>query len=168
MHDNTVLEEVFADYGSLWRLYRVIYKSVPCGPTMAVRVRFNKWSKTYCNDDLNELGTFADMRQNDAIVRRFFISSIVEGVDAEVSPVRVEWDPENRSRDELETDFWEAVTYVDECADAIWMDTHGCDECARLWGYVAEDDFGLPCEGYDGITRVHPECTICDGEGVAI
>ena len=85
--------------------------------------------------------------------------SIVEGSNYDVTPIQVKW-PFARE------EFWDALELVERAANRIWLETHGCDECAERWGWV--DEYGFVLEGCDGITPVHPDCTTCYGQGVVI
>lgn len=59
-----------------------------------------------------------------------------------------------------------SMDMLEQSADTIWNLSHGCDQCAKLWDYINTD--GDDCEGYDGLTPVHKDCTDCKGEGVVI
>lgn len=74
----------------------------------------------------------------------FLIGSIVEGVDAEVSPVEVFLPCKGEDLDE-------AVKWVEDEAQRIWDETHGCSACNE--------------DGEDG-GSVNPECKECGGHGV--
>lgn len=74
------------------------------------------------------------------------VSSIVEGTDAETTPLFVYLPclPEAIER---------ALKETEEEARHIWLQTHGCDECARRLGEQGPVD---------------PECPECEGEGVIL
>ena len=75
------------------------------------------------------------------------VGSIVEGVDYGTEtheltyPFKLE-------------DFWAALKKVEEEADQIWKETHGCDDCEE------ENEFGY--------IPINPKCKSCEGEGAII
>lgn len=87
------------------------------------------------------------------------IGSIVEGTDCEVAPVTLSW-PFTPAK------FWNTLEEIEDEADRIWHETHGCEGCAEKWMYV--DHGGDPITGCDGMTPTHPDCPCCGGAGVVI
>lgn len=90
------------------------------------------------------------------------VGSIVEGVDQEAESITLQFPftPDDLSN---------ALQDIEDQCSKIWNNTHGCDECAKLWGMHDPED-GMPIEGYDGITPTHKDCTNpdCLGTGVVI
>ena len=173
-HDNRYFAEAFPDADSPAELYRQLYKYTACGPYLSVRIQY--WDdpthsegnpqlveKTIHCDGLRALGTWADMDKAGKLAVCFYVGSIIEGVDYdtdlhEVRPIQEEEEPEV-FRDRLDT----AVTEVNDEANSIWNQTHGCDTCNAHW--VAE---GCGDGTIDGATPVWSECPDCDGEGICI
>jgi len=73
----------FSNYDSPREMYRVFYKYTDCGPWVSLRVN-GAW--VHCQD-LHKLGLWKDMVARGDIVDEILIGSIVEGSDAEASPV---------------------------------------------------------------------------------
>jgi hypothetical protein len=155
------------DYEGPHAMYRAFYKYTDCGPWVSLRVN-GAW--VHCQD-LHKLGSWADMQRRGDIVDEVLIGSIVEGVDAEPSPVSVRLDDirssrsksGNVTRQSLRSALDHSVSAVNEVARAIWDDTHGCDTCRKHWaegGYV--DASG------DDLCSVWGECPDCGGEGAII
>jgi len=87
----------------------------------------------------------------------FRCGSIVEGTDAETDVVEVVLPCTGEQIDA-------AIQSVEDQADEIWKDTHGCEECSRLHAAENEEDVG---EGDTG-GPVHPNCSTCGGDGVVL
>jgi hypothetical protein len=200
--DNSDFEEMFSDYDSLYQLYRQVYKATPCGPSIGAGI-YTEWppepnldesgpggsnafgtSETrwfYC-DDLLQLGTYKDMRENGLLIMELSVGSIVEGVDYDCDTIHVEWKPLEIEPEDLKEQFWQAVTDVNKQADQIWQRTHGCSGCFDLWklehdGFVPVDgnpEFDACYEKADtiddliGQLPVHESCQVCMGEGIPI
>ena len=79
------------------------------------------------------------------------IGSIVEGIDAEVENVQLDWP---FTKEEL----WDTIHSVKDEHDRLWNETHGCEGCAALNGENDEQDY----------IHIHPDCPVCDGEGIII
>jgi len=79
---------------------------------------------------------------------RVIVGSTVEGADAEVQPIRLDY-PFSPQQ------YWEALEALESEADLIWKSTHGCDTCAKILGY-----------GSDELCPVASDCPECKGEGV--
>jgi hypothetical protein len=73
------------DYDSPHEMYRVFYKYTACGPWVSVRVN-GGW--VHCQN-LHKLGTWAEMLRRGDLVDEVLVGSIVEGSDAEATPVPV-------------------------------------------------------------------------------
>ena len=76
------------------------------------------------------------------------VGSIVEGVDWDVVPITLKYPFKIDS-------FWESLQAVEDEADMMWQDTHGCDDCGILHSEY-------------GTQMINPECKSCEGEGVII
>lgn len=150
------------EYDSPALMYRCYYKYVDCGPWVSVHVN-GGW--VHCGE-LHTLGTWEDMQKRGDIVDEVLIGSIVEGVDAEASPVPVRLDDIRSKRSKsgnvtahsLRSAFGAAVRAVNDEAKDIWFDTHGCEACLAHW-----EDEGIP-----GATAIWTECPECDGQGTII
>ena len=77
---------------------------------------------------------------------KILLGSIVEGVDQEVGPLSL------RYPFELD-EYWEMLQKVEDEAERIWNETHGCQSCDTE-------------EGILGIKAVDPDCDKCGGEGI--
>ena len=84
------------------------------------------------------------------------VGSIVEGVDYDCDAVTVTY-PFKLDK------FWNALNAVEEQADCIWKDTHGCDKC---WDEPQLDEWGNEREF--GAWPINPECKTCEGHGAII
>jgi len=93
------------------------------------------------------------------------VSSMVEGVDQCTNTVVVDLRSMKSSRAARKA-LANAISEVDKQADEIWKATHGCEQCAKLWGNVSPD--GEEISGCDGATPCHPGCKKCKGNGVVI
>ena len=85
------------------------------------------------------------------------VSSIVEGVDQCTETQFVECC--NVDAETIRDDYWTAVHWVNEEAQAIWNETHGCEKCAELMDFVAWIPGETPCR---------TDCPECQGNGVVI
>ena len=139
-HLQALLDE--RDAEDFARLNRQLYKYTDCGAYLGIIL----WGGEPVWSHDKRLPT---IRPGD--VQSIGVGTIVEGTDA--AP-EMEWlnltdyaEDEDASR--LIADFDRAVQTIEDAADDIWMDTHGCDDC-----------------GTDG--SVNPGCTSCLGEGVVI
>jgi len=77
-----------------------------------------------------------------------FIGSIVEGVDGDGTEYHSLHFPFEMAK------FWNTVQAVEDEADKIWHETHGCKEC--------------PEDPESGMHIIDPECPNCNGEGAII
>lgn len=84
------------------------------------------------------------------------VGSIVEGCDqyCDVQELRYPFD---------HTDFWAAVQRVEDQADEIWKDTHGCEHC---WPDGCFTEWGG--ERTFGDWPINPDCPECNGEGTIL
>jgi hypothetical protein len=188
-----LMDELSTD--TLYGVYHSVYKYTDCGPSVGFLVRYvieqdngeagpggvgNKEVRDwiYC-DDLAQGLKYTPYR----ITREFMtgeypsvhilgvsVGSIVEGVDQGCQTIRLE------GEDFTPEAFWQAVEDVNKEADEIWMNTHGCPGCAKL--FIEEfgglwDEYGnkveLDADGYpQDLIRVHPDCKQCGGTGMPI
>ena len=126
----------------LGQLYKAVYKSTPCGPAMVATMH----GIPFYNEDLRQI---TRKHLLSCLVTSLEVSSIVEGVEAEVGPIAVT------------DDLWAVVDTVDRAANDIWNQTHGCaGECAqefnRREGRMPDDFEHWP---------VWSECEDCGGHG---
>ena len=116
------------DYDSPAEMYRVFYKYTDCGPWVSVHVN-GTW--IHCQD-LHKLGTWDAMLMRGDILDAVLIGSIVEGSDAEASPVPVRLGDLRSKRSKrgaithasLQAAFGKAVDAVNEVACALWDDAN--------------------------------------------
>ena len=178
---NVDFEEMFVDYNSLLDLYRAVYKYTACGPTLGVTVHMlvntpnsdhagpnmhwdEQWGdKTIYGTDLRQFVDWKTMRDHGMVIKALHVSSIVEGCDHGTETYTTEWTPEDVEPEELKKRFWESVTAVNNEADRIWKETHGCDDCRLHW--VRE--WGMELEEGDDC-HVWESCPTCEGDGVPI
>jgi hypothetical protein len=154
------LEKILNDWsgnGTLASMARGIYKGTSCGACLGVRTT-TKW-------------IYGDYIPNDIdpnTVDGLSVGSIVEGVDECTATHVINLD--DRDPGVISAEFDNAVQRVEDDADEIWMNTHGCETCARHWNEIGEgaDDMGAEMEGCDGMTPVWQECPDCFGTGVVI
>jgi len=111
-------------------------------------VRPNSFSKSQINLALGRLkkGEEKDIWPTETI--GVTVGSIVEGVDWGTTPHTLRYPFEIQ-------DFWDALQAVEDEANEIWYDTHGCDDCGTKhpeWG----------------TQMINSECKTCKGEGVII
>ena len=139
----------FGFEGSLGELYRTVYKYTACGPSLGVRLTTGE---TYYCSDLYEISIDA-VRSGEVAIVEVYISSIVEGVDGETGT-------EVLCPGATPDQFWAAVQRIDEEADAIWKETHGCEKCAAHWGVEFDAEVGA--------IPVWSDCPGCDGAGIVI
>ena len=166
---------------SLYGVYRRIYKGTDCGPSVGFLVEYtieqdngeggphgvadeyvSRW--IYCDDLLEPLkGTPYTLKREClssvepmVVIRGIRVGSIVEGTDRECQTITINspCSPQN---------VWDAVEAVNEEAEEIWMNTHGCEHC---WPDGRFDDYGNEQEFGDW--PVNLECQHCKGRGVVV
>ncbi len=155
--ENCDFAQAFPDYESPADLYRATYKYTACGPSVGFHERrpdnAGRWH--YCSD-LLKLGTWDEINERGIILDCISVSSIVEGVDAEVEATYIDCDPYGGDDPEIiSKDYWNAVEYTNERANEIWNETHGCETCTDG-------------ESRPGDTPVNPDCPNCGGNGIVI
>ncbi len=131
--------KIFADFQSPWHLYRATYKYTACGPSIGMEIN-NK--RVYCD---NLPGKWVGE------ITLIMVSSIVEGVDETTEHYEIDVDVSNDIREE----YWKVVATVNDEADAIWKNTHGCESCAKM------NNVEYKC----GEVVVDPDCPKCKGWG---
>lgn len=158
------LMDEFGEEG-LFDLYRNIYKYTDCGPSIGFEVyglpsnhkarpdygkgpEQDKFLWIYC-DTLRTLPSLKEMEKKGWFVTGVSISSIVEGSDVEVEPVRL--DSTNSKKD-----FWKAVEDVNKEAsfywerdNSQWFFVKGPEDefCVRnTWGEIVWEDGEKPDE----------------------
>ena len=63
-------------------------------------------------------------------------------------------------------DFWKAVQAVEDEAESIWKNTHGCEKC---WPEGTCDEWGNEWSpGEVGAKPTDPNCPECKGEGIVL
>lgn len=120
------------DYDSPHEMYRVFYKYTDCGPWVSIHVN-GAW--VHCQD-LHKLGTWAEMLRRGDIVDEVLIGSIVEGSDAEASPIPVRLGDMRSVRSKtgkvtqfsVRQAFDRAVSRVNEEACAMWDEANSEEE----------------------------------------
>lgn len=176
---NDSLKNAFPDAYGPYDLYRQIYKYSACGPSIGFCINYwdneivkdgpcagetyeverSKW--IYC-DNLLSLGTWADMDRKGELVSAISISSIVEGVDDTTDTYIVDTLKLNDDPEAIAKTFYNHCDKVEQEAQAIWDDTHGCESCRKHWqseGCEYDDDDMVP---------VWTECPHCGGSGTVI
>lgn len=183
--DNQYFKEAFADYASPADLYRALYKYTECGPWLSVQISywktiepdgFNEYpsdqevSKWVHSGELHTLGTWDDMDERGQLITGMMVGSIVEGVDETTDNHEIEAHQLDEEPDEYRTRLFRAVDEVNEEANSIWDNTHGCETCAAHWrGEGLEtNEWGEQMEGCDGMTPIWKDCPDCEGAGAVI
>ena len=172
IEDNSAVETAFADYAGPYDLYRMVYKYTPCGPTIGFTF-YGEYgqdngesgpgstyepphNRTFYCDDLRQCGTWKDLAENGMLVTEILVSSIVEGVDETTETLSVDCDGSTFEPEDIQDNFWKAVTEVDRQAENIWMETHGCPDCFE--GAYPEHE----------LHPVDEDCKSCEGSGIPI
>ena len=179
--DNQYFAKVFPDSKGLGDLYRQTYKYTACGPWLSARIQYIKVLEPdgfdeypheqevvewFHSDDLYRLGSWSDMDSNGVLVTALMVGSIVEGVDHGTDEHEIEVKQLDEEPAVFARRFYKAVKEVNDEANSIWNDTHGCETCAKHWyseGWE-EGEYGR-FEGNDGMTPVWKDCPDCGGFG---
>jgi hypothetical protein len=121
---NHSLQRAFADFKGPWDLYRSVYKNVDCGPTLTFNFRseVTGQEEKITNDDLHKWGNWASINFYNIKITDIWVSSIVEGSDAEVGKVYVQ--VMERNWKQISKDFWQAVEEVNSEACALWEEAN--------------------------------------------
>lgn len=168
--DNQYLAEAFPDADSPAELCRQVYKYTDCGAWLSVRVNyieviesdgFNDYpseierSKWIHSGELRRLGTWEDMDKRGELVTALMVGSIVEGVDQTTDEYEIEAHQTDEEPSQFLARFYAALDQVEQEAESIWNDTHGCESCAEHFNINL-------LEGYSPIWK---NCPRCDGHG---
>lgn len=121
---NHSLQRAFSDFKGPWDVYRSVYKYTDCGPTLAFNFRseVTGQEEKVVNDELHKWGNWRSINVYNIKITDIYVSSIVEGSDAEVAPVRVI--VEGKNWKQICHDFWQAVKEVNEEACALWEEAN--------------------------------------------
>jgi hypothetical protein len=168
---NKFFMEAFPDAESLSELYRQVYKYSQCGAYMCATIEYLEVTgtcfddyheqivqKTLEGDELRQLGTWQAMDERGELVVSLAIGSIVEGVDYGTDDIEIEAKQLNEESSEYRNRFYEALKEVEQQAEAIWQDTHGCKSCATNFGIDLDEEH----------SPVWTECPNCKGNGISI
>ena len=174
--DNRYFAQAFPDADSPAELYRQVYKYTDCGAYLSMTIEYMEVSgtcfddyheqivqKTLHCDELRQLGTWRAMDERGQLIVSFTVGSIVEGVDEGTDNIEVEAKQLDETPSEYRKRFDAALTEVEQQADCIWNDTHGCESCAAYW-----TDQGLDIDDSGGLVPVYKYCPDCNGNGIAI
>ena len=171
--DNTYLAEAFPDAESLSELARQVYKYTDCGAHLSVQIQYYKTiepdgfedfpsdqlvSKWVHGDGLSRLGTWENMDSQGVLVTALMVGSIVEGVDYGTDDIEIEVKQLDEEPKEFRIRFGNAIAEVEQQADSIWNDTHGCETCAEHWGINLDDE----------MSPIWKDCPDCQGHGEVI
>jgi hypothetical protein len=179
--DNQYFAKVFPDSKGLGDLYRQTYKYTACGPWLSARVQYIKVLEPdgfdeypheqevvewFHSDDLYRLGSWSDMDSQGVLVTALMVGSIVEGVDHGTDEHKLEVKQLDEEPAVFARRFYKAVKEVNDEANSIWNDTHGCETCAKHWHEEGLIEWGQGGQnGNDGMTPVWKDCPGCGGFG---
>lgn len=182
--DNQYFAEAFPDAKGLGALYRQTYKYTDCGPWLSARVQYIKVlepdgfdeypheqevTEWVHSDDLYRLGSWSDMDSQGVLVTALMVGSIVEGCDHGTDEHELEIKQLDEEPEAFAERFYKAVEEVNDEANSIWNDTHGCETCAKHWHDEGLLEWGQGGQnGNDGMTPVWKDCPACQGCGVCI
>jgi hypothetical protein len=144
-------------------LFRSVYKYTDCGAQAGILVEETIHAPTSSDPWAEAGGTrwvyaARDLPGSweDTSVLAVSVSSIVEGIDATTAThiVRVE----DVNGETFDAAWNAAIAAVEEEADDLWKDTHGCETCASHHGIDLSEE---PSPVWD-------ECPDCGGHGEII
>jgi hypothetical protein len=165
--DNETVKAAFeGDFDGPYDLYRATYKYTDCGPTVGMSLLDpdGKRHNLYCDDLPMSWDAFDEKGW---LVTKIMVSSIVEGIDACTDSYEV--DILNHEPEEIRVAFYKAVEDVNNEANSLWNESHGCATCAKHWNDDPEDWQGEDDERWDcGDTPVWSDCPACGGRGTVI
>ena len=171
--DNKYFAEAFPDADSPAELYRQVCKYTDCGAYLSVQIQYNKTiepdgfnefpfdqlvSEWVSCDELSRFGTWKDMDLQGVLVTSLLVGSIVEGVDYGTDDIEVDAKLTDEDPDEYRKRFDAALIEVEQQADSIWNDTHGCETCAKHFGIDLSEE----------LSPVWTDCPRCLGFGSVI
>lgn len=170
--DNQYFAEAFPDAASPAELYRQVYKYTDCGAWLSVKVDyieviepdgFNDYpseierSKWIHSGELHKLGTWADMDERGELVTALMVGSIVEGVDQTTDEYEIEAHQTDEEPKQFRARFDAALDQVEQEAESIWNDTHGCESCAAHFNINMDEEY----------SPIWKDCPDCNGHGEA-
>ena len=176
--DNRYFAQAFPDADSPAELYRQVYKYTSCGAYLSVQIQyfktiepdgFNEFpfdqlvSEWVDCGELSRFGTWKDMDSQGVLITALLVGSIVEGVDYGTDNIEIDAKQTDEDPAEYRKRFDAAMTEVEQQADSIWNDTHGCESCAAHW-----TDQGLDIDDSGGLVPVYKYCPDCNGNGTVI
>ena len=176
--DNRYFAQAFPGADSPAELYRQVYKYTSCGAYLSVQIQyfktiepdgfnefpFDQLVSEWVNcGELSRLGTWKDMDSQGMLVTALLVGSIVEGVDYGTDNIEVDAKQTDEDPSDYRTRFDAALIEVEQQANSIWNDTHGCESCAAYW-----TDQGLDIDDSGGLVPVYKYCPDCQGSGVSI
>jgi hypothetical protein len=91
------------------------------------------------------------------------VGSIVEGVDYGTDNIEIDAKQSDEDPAEYRKRFYAALSEVEQEAESIWNDTHGCESCVAYW-----TDQGLDIDDSGGLVPVYKYCPDCQGSGTII
>lgn len=160
-----MLSELLADWGekSFAQLDRRVYKATRCGASIGIEL----WEGGFVwsgDPRLTDISVGA--------VKAIGVGSIVEGTDQTVEHRFLDLTDflSGEPGKTLHEAFDALVSEVDEEAQQIWNETHGCQHCGTGTDHVEGGPCGI-CEREDAFGDEHsidPECLWCHGEGMVI
>jgi hypothetical protein len=176
--DNRYFAQAFPDADGPAELYRQVYKYTSCGAYLSVQIQYYKTiepdgfnefpfdklvSEWVDCGELSRLGTWKDMDQQGVVVTSLLVGSSVEGVDEGTDNIEV--DAKQAEEDPLDyrTRFDASLIEVEQQAESIWNNTHGCESCVAYW-----TDQGIDIDDSGGLVPVYKYCPDCQGSGVSI
>lgn len=157
--DITAALMLLDDYDGPYDMYRSLYKYTACGPSVGFQID-GRW--VYCSD-LATYGNWWQMKGH--TIQAMSIGSIVEGVEQctntyVLNAKDLRGKNKKPTRKSVSDAVFKAVAMVEQEADDIWKETHGCENCAKMLEINFEEEAGnIP---------VHPECPVCHGAGAII
>jgi hypothetical protein len=170
---NVFFADAFPDADSPAELYRQVYKYTACGAYLSMQIEYYKTiepdgfndfpfdkliSEWVHSDALHQLGTWKDLDQQGVLVTAMMVGSIVEGIDQCTESIEVEANQLDEEPEEFHKRFYAALGEVEQEAESIWNDTHGCETCAKHWGINLDEE----------LSPVWTECPDCQGHGTPI
>lgn len=171
--DNQYFAQAFPDADGPAELYRQVYKYTSCGAHLSVQIEYYKTIEpdgfndypcdqlvsewVHCGE-LSRLGTWTDMDNQGVLITAMLVGSIVEGVDHGTDDIEIDVKQLDEEPEEFRKRFDAALDDVEEQAESIWNDTHGCETCAKHLGIDLDAE----------MSPIWTDCPDCDGCGVSI
>ena len=168
---NRFFNEAFLNADSAAELSRQVYKYTDCGAYVSMTIEYLEVTgtcfddyheqmvrKTINADDLHELGTWQAMDERGQLAVSFTVGSIVEGVDYGTDDIEIEAKQLDETPSEYRSRFHVALKEVEQQAESIWQDTHGCETCAKNFGIDLDEEH----------SPIWTMCPACQGNGTSI